>query len=83
MRKTGEWNKKNPPKCRFHGTDLTVTVSAGLYFYEGFGLGKFFHPNGSIWDCSPQEGTQMAREAGVAYDYRDSFDYYVPVAVGD
>lgn len=83
MRKTGKWDRQNPPKCHFHMSDMSVDASAGLFFYEGFGSGKFYHPDGTIWDCNTEQARRMARESGVDFVLRDRFDYTTPLAVGD
>lgn len=76
----GTWDKDT--ECRFV-RGHTVKAFAGLFFYHGFGMGYFYHPDGTKHWLSTTQAADAAREAGVKFRNVDSFSDYVPTALGD
>jgi len=58
-------------------------VIAWLYLYHGMGFGRLYHADGRILDVSVQEAHLFAAHAGATIMYRDTFDGYRAVALGD
>ena len=69
--------------ARFHASDYAVEIFPCLFFYSGFGQGRYFAKDGNIHDVTGTEAHGLAKADGVEFVYKDSFAMYTPTFVGN
>ena len=59
------WDPNNPEVKNQGAPGTDFEVFAGLYLYSGFGMGYFYHPDGTkVWSTWG-EACNLAKELGV------------------
>jgi hypothetical protein len=78
----GTWEEGDTAK--YWQSELTEPITAGLFFYSGFGQGVYYSADGKRYDLSGSEAQEMAAKEGVKYRWIDSFGHRPPgVYLGD
>ncbi len=59
-------------------------ITAGLFWYSGFGMGNYYAKNHDVVWCNSRRADELARADGFERaDYVDSFNGYVGTYLGD
>ena len=70
-------------RVRYYGTDMWEDIKPGLFFYSGFGMGKYFSKTGEVLWVETSEAQEQAHKEEVKFVFKDSFTYYSPTYLGD
>jgi hypothetical protein len=74
---------KQGDKVTYYGSKITRDVHNGLFWYSGFGMGKYFSVSGEVVWCSVSEGSDMAKKEGLTFQYEDSFNCHGSIGLKD
>ena len=68
---------------QFPGTEVTVAITPGLFWYSGFGLGNYHSIDGSVRWMWTTEANALARTEKAEFRFVDALSGEYRVAVRD